>query len=285
MKHFCRGETSWVMKTMLRTCACLTLLAVLASCATVDGPGADPRDPWEPYNRKIATFNDTLDAAVLKPVAQAYTWAAPHFVQQGVFNFFNNLGEVASTFNHLLQGKFADAGASSSRFMLNSTLGLAGLVDVASRAGFERKDQESFGQTLSTWGAPSGNYIVLPLLGPSTVTDAVALPVDWVMDPTIYGVEPTSRSALTIISAVDSRADLLEAEKLITGDRYVFLREAYLQRREYIANDGVVEDDFGSDFGGDDFDDFDGDEFDSADPDAESGDDEAGADDDFGFDF
>lgn len=239
------------------------ILAGIAGCASTstasenasareEGP-AD-KDPFESVNRAVFEFNDTLDAYLLKPVSKAYDRAVPEPMQVGVDNFFSNLQEVPNTANNLMQGKWGAAGNSSGRFLLNSTIGLAGLVDVADAAGLQKTDGESFGQTLSVWGMEPGPYLVLPLLGSRTLTDTLGLPVDWATDPVRYLESDGARLALKSVEVVDDRAGLLRAEALISGDRYTFIREAYLQRRDYLVNDGVVEDDFGGDM--EDFGDF-----------------------------
>ncbi len=234
----------------------LALFALLVTGATAVQANETARqnDPWESMNRAVFRFNDTLDAHLLKPVSQTYQRSLPRPVQSSVNNFFSNLGEVSNTFNNLLQGKWRGAGLSASRLTLNTTIGLLGLVDVAQAAGLNRAEPESFGQTLSVWGVGPGPYLVLPVLGSSTATDTISLPVDWTLDPVRYMGGDLERLAIKGIEAVDDRAYLLNAEELISGDRYVFIREAYLQRREYLVQDGEITDDFGGDF--DDFEDF-----------------------------
>lgn len=217
-----------------------------------EAPAAEPeaakeRDPWEGFNRKVFVFNDTLDRFFLKPVARGYRWVTPNPVETGVTNFFDNVGEVPNLLNNALQWKWGKVGNNTGRLLLNSTVGLGGLFDVARHAGLEKRERESFGQTLSYWGLGQGPYVVLPFLGPSTVTDTVALPVDWYSDPVTYIRDDGWRWGLRALDVVQVRAGLLAAEELMSGDRYTFIREAYLQRREYLVQDGRVEDDFGGD--------------------------------------
>lgn len=209
-------------------------------------------DPWESTNRKIFDFNEWVDGAVFKPVAKFYVAVTPTFIQVGVGNFFDNLGEIPTAGNDLLQGKFSRAASATGRFLVNTTIGLAGTIDIATNMGLE-EHSEDFGQTLAVWGVGSGNYVVLPFLGPSTVRDTASLTVDWSTDVLSYTDDVSSRNSLRALDIIDTRAGLLTAEELIIGDRYVFIRDAFLQSREYEIVDGKVEknDDFG------DFDDFD----------------------------
>jgi phospholipid-binding lipoprotein MlaA len=206
-----------------------------------------PRDPWEGFNRNVFAFNDTLDRYFLKPVAKGYRLVTPDPLETGVTNFFGNVGEVPNLLNNALQWKWAKVGNNTGRLLLNTTVGLGGLFDVARHAGLEKLERESFGQTLSYWGVGQGPYVVLPFLGPATVTDAAALPVDWYSSPLTYMHDDGWRWGLWALNTVQTRAGLLDAEELISGDRYTFIREAYLQRREYLVQDGQVEDDFGGD--------------------------------------
>jgi len=217
-------------KTSLRTAALVLGTAVLlAGCA-----GPNPRDPYESYNRAMFNFNDKVDTYALKPVATVYRDITPSFVQTGVGNFFGNLSDAWSGVNNLLQGKGEDGMTDITRFALNSTLGVLGLFDIASPAGLE-KHKEDFGQTLGVWGLESGPYLVLPLLGPSTVRDTVALPADWAGDIWQYKDPAHVRNIGTAVKVVDVRAGLLDAGSLFEDaalDRYEFLRDGYLQRRE-----------------------------------------------------
>ncbi|EGG92863.1 VacJ-like lipoprotein [gamma proteobacterium IMCC1989] len=196
-------------------------------------------------------FNNGVDTYFLKPVAQGYQFVMPDVAETGVSNFFSNLLEIRNIINSLLQGKGEKAANSTGRFLFNSTIGLAGLFDVAGGIGLEKQDGEDFGQTLGAWGVESGSYLVLPLLGPATVRDGVGIPVDMYLDPVNYHDQSSVRDKLTALKVIDIRAGLLDAEKLITGDKYVFMRDAYLQRREYLVKDGEVKDTFGSDVEGD----------------------------------
>ena len=186
-----------------------------------------------------------MDKYFLKPVTKGYKYVTPDFVEDRVSSFFSNLLELGNIFNAILQGKGKDAAHYSGRFLFNTTFGIAGLFDVANEMGLEKTDSEDFGQTLGAWGVGSGPYIVLPFLGPSTLRDGLGLPVDAYTDPVTHLDHVPTRNALTFTEIVDTRAKLLSSEELISGDRYVFIRDAYLQRREYLVKDGEVEDTFG----------------------------------------
>jgi phospholipid-binding lipoprotein MlaA len=213
------------------------LLAVafaLGGCATTN-----PKDPFEPFNRAMFSFNDAVDQAAVKPAAQAYSHL-PSFVQTGVGNFFGNLGDVWTAVNDLLQGKVADGVTDIMRVAVNTTFGLGGLIDIGSEAGMT-KHKEDFGQTLGKWGVGPGPYVVLPVLGSSTMRDTVATPVDIAGDPWHYKRPVRWRNTGTVLHAVDQRAELLGASNLIEAaalDRYEFVRDAYLQRRESKIHDG-----------------------------------------------
>ena len=209
----------------------LTLAAAstLAGCAT----GPNPRDPYEKFNRKMFAFNDTVDRVALKPAASAYKQVLPTFVQTGVSNFFGNLSDLWTGVNNLMQGKGADGLSDLTRFSLNSTFGLAGLLDIGSEAGLP-KHNEDFGQTLGAWGVAPGPYLMLPLLGPSTVRDALVVPVDIAADPWAYKHPVGWRNFGTAVRAVDQRAAVLDASNLMEEaalDRYEFIRDGFLQRR------------------------------------------------------
>jgi len=203
-------------------------------------------DPWQGYNRAMFTFNDTVDRYFLKPVAKGYKFVTPDPLEKGVSNVFSNIGEVPSAVNGLLQGNVKSAGKSVGRLLVNTTIGVGGLFDVAKHMNLPDDDSEDFGQTLAVWGVGQGPYVVLPFLGPSTLRDAFGKPVDWYTDPITYIEHEPTRYSVLAASIVDKRASLLDLEKNITGDRYVFIRDVYLQRRDYLINNGEVEDDFGT---------------------------------------
>jgi phospholipid-binding lipoprotein MlaA len=209
---------------------------LLGGCATP----ANPKDPFEKFNRSMFAFNDAADRVVLKPAATAYKEVLPSFVQTGVNNFFGNLSDAWSAVNNLLQGKGQDGMSDVTRFALNSTFGLVGVLDIASEAGLQ-KHNEDFGQTLGIWGVPSGPYLMLPLLGPSTVRDTAALPVDYQADIWSYTTPINLRNVGTGVRAIDQRASVLDASNLMEEaalDRYEFIRDGYLQRRESRVFDG-----------------------------------------------
>ncbi len=222
----------------------MTLL--IAGSSSVFAEEAFNADPWEGFNRGVFSFNETLDKYLLKPVAQGYDYVTPPLIRTGIGNFFNNIGEISTVANDLLQGKFKQAGLDSTRFLVNSTVGFLGLMDIGSRIGFERHD-EDFGQTLGYWGMGSGPYLMLPFLGPSTIRDTAGLVPDYFLSPYRQIEEDSVKYGLEALHIVDLRANLLEVEKLVAGDRYSFFREAYLQRREFLVRDGAMQDDFESD--------------------------------------
>ena len=208
----------------------------LSGCATTN----NPRDPIEGFNRGVFAFNDTVDKYALKPVATVYKNVLPSFVQTGVHNFFGNLTDAWSAANNLLQGKGEAGMQDVTRFAINSTFGIVGLIDIAGPAGLP-KHNEDLGQTLGHWGVPSGPYLVLPLLGPSTLRDTAALPGDWYGDIWTHKTPVNVRNIGTGIKAIDARASLLDASDLVEGaalDRYEFIRDGFLQRRESQVRDG-----------------------------------------------
>jgi len=203
-------------------------------------------DPWEPVNRKIYGFNDTLDRWLIRPVAEGYRFVMPDFAEQGVTNFITNIYEFNSFFNSLLQWEFIGATHAGGRFLVNSTLGLLGLFDVATPMGIT-PFRADFGQTLAVWGVDSGPYVMLPLFGPHTVRSSIGYFTDTYTSIPYLVNEQTWAWTFWTVEVIDYRARLLDAEDLITGDRYIFLREAYLQRREAFVKRGTVDDSF-SDF-------------------------------------
>lgn len=212
----------------------VTLVFALAGCAT-----NNPRDPLEPFNRAMFTFNDKVDQVALKPAAEVYS-KLPSFVQTGVNNFFGNLGDVPTALNNFLQGKMADGLSDVMRVAVNTTFGIFGLLDISSEAGLY-KHKEDFGQTLGKWGVQSGPYIVLPLLGSSTLRDTAAIPVDFETDLWQYATPVPVRNSGSVVRVVDQRAALLDASDLLEDaalDRYGFVRDAYLQRRQNKVYDG-----------------------------------------------
>jgi len=217
------------------------LLAACALCGCAAGP--DPRDPLEPFNRKVYAFNEGVDKAVLKPVAKGYVAVVPPLVRQGITNVFNNLGMVVTTVNDALQLKGSKVPLDFARFVTNLVFGLGGLIDVATELKIENR-KEDFGQTLGYWGVPNGPYLLLPVFGPSSTRDAPALAVDFVVSPYFYWNEgPEVRWGVFALDVVNTRANLLEAEKILDTaamDRYSFLRDTYLQRREYLVHDGKL---------------------------------------------
>ncbi len=202
-------------------------------------------DPWEPVNRVVFRFNDTLDTYALRPVAKGYDRMMPEFLNDGISNVFNNLGEPKNLLNNVLQGKIDDAGVDLARFLMNTTIGVVGIFDVATRMGLQRND-EDFGQTLGAWGLESGPYVMLPLFGPSTLRDGSAFAVEG-LGGYNYGAQMDhvpSRNTAAAVDLVDTRAGLLSQERLIRGDKYRFIRNAWLQNREFKVKDGLVEDEF-----------------------------------------
>ena len=227
---------------VLHFCSCLVMIAVFSMSHPVLAQGNE--DPWESLNRKVFAFNEFADRYFMKPVAKGYDAVTPKVVDDGISNMFSNLGEIITLTNDVLQFKWKRAGITSSRILINSTLGVFGLFDVASKLHLE-SNKEDFGQTFAVWGVPSGPYLMLPFWGPSTVTDAVGLVPAAYVHPLIGIDDTATRNTLIAVDLIDRRAGLLQAEKLIFGDRYTFIRDAYLQRRAYLINDGQVVDDFG----------------------------------------
>jgi phospholipid-binding lipoprotein MlaA len=215
----------------------LMTASLLGGCATQSN-----KDPLEGLNRGIYKFNDVADKAVIKPVAGAYKAVMPSPVRSGVSNFFANLGDVVNVINDVLQFKFSQAMNDAGRFAINSTFGIAGLIDWASKDGIE-KHNEDFGQTLATWGWKDSAYLVLPLIGPSTVRDTGGLVVDTaVFDPLGYVDDVSARNVLYTVKFVDKRAQYLPGSDLLDEaalDPYLFMRDAFMQRRQNQINDGA----------------------------------------------
>ncbi|MEX0623863.1 MAG: VacJ family lipoprotein [Saccharospirillum sp.] len=221
---------------ILRFVTSVTLLGwslVLAPLAL-----AQSHDPFEPTNRFIYRVNDGLDQAILRPLSVTYQAVTPDPFERGVRNFFQNIGEGRNASNNLLQGKWRATGSSTGRFLINSTVGLLGVFDVARHIGIERK-VEDFGQTLGVWGMGPGPYLVLPLLGPSSIRDSSGFLGDIWLSPLQYSeLNLLERTGLATLDGLQTRADLLASDSLIGGDGYLVLREAYLSKRNYDVSDG-----------------------------------------------
>jgi phospholipid-binding lipoprotein MlaA len=216
----------------------LALLALsLPGCATTGTP--DRADPFQPVNRGVYRFNDSLDRAALKPVAVAYHEHTPNWFQTGVGNFFENLATPGTAVNELLQGKLAAAGQDTLRFVINTTLGWGGVLDVASGAGLPQH-QEDLGQTLGKWGVPAGPYLMVPFLGPSTVRDLPSRVSETFLQPLYWFNFGNARWGSLGLSLVDTRASLLPLDEALEGvyDKYAFMRNGYLQRRQFLVYDG-----------------------------------------------
>lgn len=209
-------------------------------------------DPYENFNRKMFAFNDGLDRWVLRPVAKGYDFIMPDPLQRGVGNLFANMYDFNATINSALQWRWEGVGLSGGRFLVNSTVGILGFFDVATRIGI-RPNRADFGQTLAVWGARPGPYLMVPLFGPRTFRSGTGTIVDTYTSIPAYIDFVPLRNTLWGLELIDGRARLLNADELISGDRYIFVRDAYLQQREFFVNGGVVEDDF-SDFADDDWD-------------------------------
>jgi phospholipid-binding lipoprotein MlaA len=229
-----------------RSRAALIVVFTLSASACVTLPPNSqrvPQDPWESWNRGVYKFNDVLDRAIAKPVAKTYVHIVPHPIRTGVSNFFDNLRMTTVMLNDVLQGKFRASASDLGRFVLNSTVGLGGLLDPASSAGLD-KNNEDFGQTLGHWGVHAGPFVELPLLGPSDLRDAPSRLVDAYTNPQAYIRDVYVKWGLYTVSLVDSRAALLPLDDTLQHvyDPYAFIRDAYLQRRAYLVSDGKASD-------------------------------------------
>lgn len=229
------------MNRRLQTGPAVALLALLlAGCATT--AARTPGDPLEPMNRRVQRFNDAIDRAVLKPVTKGYVKVVPRVVRTGIGNVLSNLAFTTTIVNDFLQLKLVHTAQDIGRFALNSTLGIGGLLDPATHVGIPR-NEEDFGQTLGRWGVKSGPYLVLPLVGPSTLRDTPSLLADAQTDLRVQlDIKPEERAGIAVLSALDERAGLLSLDPAIDAafDRYAFIRDAWLQRREYQVRDGDV---------------------------------------------
>lgn len=216
----------------------LGMAIVIAGCASATKN--DPRDPWEGWNRGVQSFNDGLDDYFMKPVSTGYQWITPEFVDRGVTNFFSNVEDINVVVNDMLQGKFMQSGMDTGRFLVNTSLGIGGFVDVASMIDLP-KHEEDLDQTLGSWGIPSGPYVVLPLIGPSTPRGALGLAGDTAANPLNWVSPGAVGFGSGTLKTIDMRADLLSSSKIAdeaSVDRYEFIRNAYFQQRNYRIHDG-----------------------------------------------
>jgi phospholipid-binding lipoprotein MlaA len=242
---------------LTRWLALLALVLGLAGCQTMQhvgdklqgavdrvmGSKGQKLDPWESWNRKVFAFNESLDEHVLKPVATAYSEILPSPIRTGIGNFFGNIGDAWSAVNLMLQGRFKAGLDQGMRVAVNSTFGLAGLLDVATEAGLEKNSQD-FGKTLGKWGMGTGAYIVWPVFGPSSVRDSIGLPLDWKASPAVVFDDGKKKAGILVLSAINTRANFLRASEMLEDialDKYTFYRDAYLQRRGSFDDDDAVE--------------------------------------------
>jgi phospholipid-binding lipoprotein MlaA len=220
----------------------LCFVSTMVGCASIPaGVQPSPQDPWEPFNRSVFEFNEGLDAYVLKPVVAGYRFVLPEFVRDGIYNFFSNYSDIYTALQNLLQGKPDYAFSDLMRVVVNTTMGLGGLIDLATPGGLE-KHKEDWGQTFGVWGIPSGPYVVLPFFGPSNVRDTFGTAADLESDY-LFRLLPdvALRNSLTGLRVVNARNTYYEAGDLLDGaaiDKYSFMRDAYIQRREYQINEG-----------------------------------------------
>jgi phospholipid-binding lipoprotein MlaA len=214
----------------------VTLMA-LAGCAALPGGKPNPHDRFERFNRSMYKFNTALDRAVLRPVARTYVKVTPSPVRTALKNVLSNMAYATTVFNDFLQGKFNDGASDAARLVVNTTIGVGGLFDPASRMGMDRHEQD-FGETLGHWGVHSGPYLMLPLIGPSTVRDSIGLLPDEYTNARAYIKDPFARWGLYVADKVDERSRLLDTDALIDSafDPYAFVRDAWLQRREYLIH-------------------------------------------------
>lgn len=226
------------LKTIKSMAAVVMTMTVLSGCASLTSQKEN--DPLEVMNRGVHSFNTQADKYVLEPVAKGYQFVTPTIVDKGITNFFSNLNDISVFVNDVLQFKFNQAVSDGGRFLVNSTVGLLGFIDMATDMGMP-KHNEDFGQTLGAYGVGTGPYVVLPLLGPSTLRDTVGIVADTYVDPIYYIEESDTMWGVIGLKAIDTRADLISAKKLLDQaslDEYDFLRSSYFQRREYLVFDG-----------------------------------------------
>jgi len=230
------------LQVLERGASLLGCLCLMVFSTVLHAQGND-QDPLMGFNRKMHAVNMTLDSYILRPAAVSYDKVMPDVAKRGVSNFFSNLEDVNVLVNNLLQFKIRDALQDSGRLVINTTVGIGGLIDVASDIGLEKHD-EDFGQTLGYWGIKPGSYLELPVLGSLTFRDAVGFIPDRVFNPVTWIKDDETRWTLIALDVVDGRRALLSSEELLSGDEYIFIRDAYLQRREYLVADGVVYDEW-----------------------------------------
>jgi|TARA_B100001094_G_scaffold42607_1_gene37381 phospholipid-binding lipoprotein MlaA len=204
-------------------------------------------DPFEDINRVVFNVSDSLDEVLLKPTAQIYSEYTPLFLKDSVTNFFYNIAEIDTVINQLLQGKPKLAAQDSLRFLINTTIGIGGIFDIATRMGLSRHD-EDFGQTLGYWGVPAGSYVFVPFVGPSTVRDLFGIPLSWYVSGSFAIEDEKTKIVFSSLDVIETRERILAAENLIVGDKYEFVKDVFLQSREHSVQDGEVEDEFLSEF-------------------------------------
>lgn len=204
-------------------------------------------DPFEDINRVVFNVSDSLDEVLLKPTAEIYSEYTPLFLKDSVTNFFYNIAEIDTVINQLLQGKPKLAAQDSLRFLINTTIGIGGIFDIATRMGLSRHD-EDFGQTLGYWGVPAGSYVFVPFVGPSTVRDLFGIPLSWYVSGSFAIEDEKTKIVFSSLDVIETRERILAAENLIVGDKYEFVKDVFLQSREHSVQDGEVEDEFLSEF-------------------------------------
>jgi phospholipid-binding lipoprotein MlaA len=240
-----------VKSRSLLNLAIFGLAAGVSGCSSIPSDQRTESDPWESMNRSLFSVHTTIDKVSTKPLAKGYRAILPGLVRKGISNFFSNLVAPRSAINNFLQGKPGHGVSEIGRLVINSTIGVGGLIDIATPSGLE-EHREDFGQTAAVWGVPDGPYVMLPFLGPHTLRDAVFLPVDIVVDPLYQYDNSSVRDKLYVLRLIDLRYRLLAADKFLddSEDKYVTMRESYLQNREYEVYDGdpPEDDDFFDEF-------------------------------------
>ena len=222
----------------------IQLLLIVSLLVLSSWVKSQDHDPWMRLNQHFFSVNDYFDQLLVRPIALTYTNVTPRFFQVGVGNVFDNLQDVNVAINDFLQFKIEDGLSDSARIIVNSTVGIGGFLDVATSMGLYR-NEEDFGQTLGVWGFDAGPYVFLPVFGASNLRDSVGMMVDALFNPIRYIENIESRYALYLADELDFRSSLLAYDELIIGDRYLFVREAYIQNRDYVVNDGEVINEFG----------------------------------------